>query len=164
MKEKKQTRTRTALRIVGRFFLVLFTFVAIVAVGLCLVLNLIFNGPSPSARDVLTMSLLEASATKWVPGLFLGQEKVDEIRAQVGTPLPEDISDLSQIVINNGAANADEWKDYPDGIRIDTVYGSTYTAHVMLIRDPSSVYLATSTQRNFSTSILGTRIHNQINT
>lgn len=37
-----------------------------------------------------------------------------------------------------------EWAQYPDGIRIDTYKGETFTAHIMLVRDPSRVYLATS--------------------
>ena len=70
---------RRVVRYVLRTLLVLLTVVALLVGGLAVTLNLIFNGPSPSARDVLTMSLLEASATKWIPGLFLGQEKVEEI-------------------------------------------------------------------------------------
>ena len=38
----------------------------------------------------------------------------------------------------------DAWVDFPDGIQIDTYTGQTFTAHVMLVRDPSKVYLATS--------------------
>ncbi len=38
----------------------------------------------------------------------------------------------------------DAWADFPDGIQIDTYTGQTFTAHVMLVRDPSKVYLATS--------------------
>ncbi len=165
MNETNNTKGRKALQIVLRSLLVLFTVVFLAVGGLCMVLNLIFNGPSESARDVLTMSLLEASATKWVPGLFLGDAMVEQIKADVGTPLPEEFSDSSQVIINTGdTANSDEWKDHPDGIRIETVYGSTYTAHVMIIRDPSKVYLATSTDGEFSTSVLGTRIHHQIET
>lgn len=164
MKKKNTKKLRPWARILCRSLLVLLTVIVLVVGSLAMVLNLIFNGPSESARDVLTMSLLEASATKWVPGLFLGKEKVAEIRADVGAPLPEEFSDASQVIIDTDSMlNADEWKDHPDGIRIDTVYGSTYTAHVMIVRDPSKVYLATSTDK-FSLSIPGTRIHNQIDT
>ena len=38
----------------------------------------------------------------------------------------------------------DEWLDFQGGIQIDTYTGETFTAHVMLVRDPSKVYLATS--------------------
>ena len=38
----------------------------------------------------------------------------------------------------------DEWIEFPDGVRIDTYAGENFTAHVMLVRDPSRVYLAAS--------------------
>ena len=38
----------------------------------------------------------------------------------------------------------DAWVDFPDGIQIDTYSGETFTAHVMLVRAPSKVCLATS--------------------
>lgn len=162
--KKRKIIKNTLLRILMRTLLVILTVVILLSAGFVMMLNTIFNGPSENARDILTMSLLEASATKWVPGVFLGQEKVEQIRAKAGTALPDDVSTPSQITINtNPNVHADAWKDYPDGIRIETVQGDTYTAHVMLIRDPADVYLATSTE-NFSISIPGTRIHNQIET
>ncbi len=161
MKISKNAK-RTVLRVFLRFLLVLFTTVALVVVGLCMVCSLIFNGPSPSARDVMTMSMLESSGMKWFPALFLGEEKVQQIQASVDVTLPNDISGSQQITIMTGnTVVTEEWKDHPDGIRIEYIKGDTYNAHIMLIRDPSSVYLATSTE-NFSTSIPGTRINHQI--
>ena len=61
---KKKKKGGVFGRIVRRFFLLLFTIIILLVVGLALVMNLVFNGPSPAARDVLTMSLLEPSATK----------------------------------------------------------------------------------------------------
>ena len=77
---------RRVVRYILRTLLVIVTVAALLVGGFAIALNLIFNGPSPSARDVLTMSLLEASATKWIPGLFLGQAKVEEIRARIDSP------------------------------------------------------------------------------
>ena len=37
-----------------------------------------------------------------------------------------------------------DWDNYPDGIRIEPYTGETFTAHVMIVRDPSKVYLAAS--------------------
>lgn len=39
-----------------------------------------------------------------------------------------------------------EWMPYPDGIRIDTYEGENFTAQIMLVRDPSRLYLATSSE------------------
>ncbi len=163
MPTKKEKKKGSGLlgRIIRRFFLVLFTVVILAAAALVLVLNLVFNGPSPAARDRLTMTLIEASATKWVPALFIGQDTVDEIRtSSVSDGLEDDVTDISQVVVqanNVITGNTNEWDNYPDGVRTETRYGDTYTAHIMLIRDPSQVYMGTSTEK-FSTSIPGKRL------
>ena len=148
-------------RIIRRFFLVLFAVVIMAVSALVMVLNLVFNGPSPTARNQLTMTLIEASATKWVPALFIGEDGVAEIRAGVDVKLEDDVTDVNAVIINRGGltGNADEWADYPDGIRIESVYGDTYNAKVMIVRDPSQVYLGISTHEGFSTSIPGKRLN-----
>ena len=156
---------RITFLVVRRTLLVIFTTVLLALLALILVCNMVFNGPSETARNVLTMSMLESSGMKWCPALFIGKDTVAQIQAADSVPLPEDVSDASGVVINTDLMNTvtDEWKDYPDGIRIERVYGDTYTAHVMLVRNPADVYLATSTER-FSLNILGTRIHHEIET
>lgn len=165
-KKKKKKGSGLFGRIVRRFFLVLFTVIALILVAACLALNLIFNGPSPAARDVLTMSLLEPSGTKWIPGLFMDAETLDSIRTREDSNLTDEFSNTSEIVINKDAAistGTDEWANSPDSIRFESHSGDTYNAHIMIVRDPSKVYLGTSTE-NFSTSIPGTRIDDQIET
>ena len=165
-KKKKKKGSGLFGRIVRRFFLVLFTVIALILVAACLALNLIFNGPSPAARDVLTMSLLEPSGTKWIPGLFMDAQTLDSIRTRDDSNLKDEFSNTSEIVINKDAAisaGTDEWANSPDGIRFESHSGDTYNAHIMIVRDPSKVYLGTSTE-NFSTSIPGTRIDDQIAT
>ena len=154
-------------RIVRRFFLLLFTIIFMVVGGLTLAMRHIFNGPSEEAKKVLTMTLLEPSATKWIPALFIGQEAVDAIQNAGEGQMTETETDTSQVVINRGGAVASgdshEWDNYPDGIRLEEYKGKTFNAHIMIVRDPSKVYLGTSTE-NFSTSIPGTRIDDQIET
>lgn len=165
-KKKKKKGSGLFGRIVRRFFLVLFTVIALILVAACLAANLIFNGPSPAARDILTMTLLEPSGTKWIPGLFMDAQTLDSIRARDDSNLKDEFSNASEIVINKDAAisaGTDEWANSPDGIRFESHSGDTYNAHIMIVRDPSKVYLGTSTE-NFSTSIPGTRIDDQIET
>ena len=163
---KKKKKSGLLGRIIRRFFLLLFTVIVLAVAALCLVLNLVFNGPSPAARKILTMSLTEASATKWVPGLFLDEETVAEIRRNVDAELPDEVTDTSQVVIQTGSlsGNSDEWADYPDGIYVEDIQGKTYNAHIMIIRDPSQVYMATSTSGNFSRNVPGKRITEVIET
>ena len=162
MENKQTTKPRKGLVILRRSLLVFFTLVLLLVIGLCMICNLIFNGPSESARDVLTMSMLESSGMKWFPGIFIGNDKVQQIQENISATLPNDVSGSDSVVIkpDNSLTDA-EWKDHPDGIRIEYVYGDTYNAYVMLIRNPADVYMATSTEK-FSTSIAGERIHLQI--
>ena len=53
-KKKKKKGSGLLGRIIRRFFLVLFTVIILAVAALVLVMNLVFNGPSPAARDVLT--------------------------------------------------------------------------------------------------------------
>lgn len=161
-KQQKKNTKQTAFMILRRSLLVFFTIILMLVIGLCMVLNAIFHGPSQAGREMLTMALLEASATKWVPGLFIGQDGVDEIRNQGNNPI-EIIMPDNDIEINTTPPSTDspEWKDHPDGIYIEEVKGGTYNAYVMVIRDPSKVYMATSTDK-FSKDIPGTRINEEI--
>ena len=162
VKQPKKKKKGSGLlgRIIRRFFLLLFTVILLAFSALCLVMNLVFNGPSPAARELLTMALIEASATKWVPALFIGEEAVLEIRAAQGTALTEEVSDTDQIVIEAGSAitgTSDEWANFPDGIRIERYPGDTYNAHIMIVRDPSKVFMGISTDK-YSTAVPGKRI------
>ena len=164
-KKKKKKGSGLLGRIVRRFFLLLFTIVILVVVALVLVMNVIFNGPSPAAQEILTMSLIEASATKWVPALFIGEERVAEIQKPADAELKEAVTDTTKVVIQKASAltgTSDEWAKYPDGIRIERVSGDTYNAHIMIVRDPSSVYMGISTEK-FSTAIPGKRITEVMN-
>ena len=164
---KKENGKRSGAALVGlilRRFLFVFLLIILLAFSaLVLVLNLVFKGPSPAARDMLTMALIEASATKWVPGVFLDEETIASIRAVSGDAPEELVSNTSAVVITTDAIGADsEWENYPDGIRIEHVSGDTYNAHVMIIRDPSRVYLGVSNPDGFTTRIPGKRINQAI--
>ena len=160
-KKKKKKGSGLLGRIIRRFFLVLFTVILLAAAALVLVMNLVFNGPSPAARDKLTMTLIEASATKWVPALFIGEDTVAEIQASVSDAgLEEEVTDITKVVIqanNVITGDSNEWDNYPDGVRIERRSGDTYNAHIMIVRDPARVYMGTSTEK-FSTAIPGKRI------
>ena len=160
-------------RIIRRFFLLLFTIIFLVVGALTLVMRHIFDGPSEEAKRVLTMSLLEPSATKWIPALFIGEEAVDEIRNAGKGQMTEETTDLDQIVINRGGAVASgdshEWDNYADGIRIEEYKGKTFNAHIMIVRDPARVSLGVSYEHNgsnasgFSESNPGIRLNQVMN-
>ncbi len=155
----KTVRRKRAMRMFLRGTMVFLTVIIMLLSTAWLVLDGIFNGPSVTARDTLTRSLSFSSGTYWIPSVFLGEELANQIISN--NPELELPNDKSEIVIDSeGALNGDndEWTDYPDGIYIRTEKGPTYTAHVMVIRDPSTVYVATSSE-TYSTSIPGKRLN-----
>lgn len=159
--KKKKKGSGLLGRIVRRFFLLLFTVIILALAALVLAANLVFNGPSPAAQEVLTMTLLEPSATKWIPALFIGEERVEEIRNGQDIALESDVTDTSQVIIRKDSAitsASNEWENYPDGIRIEEYKGDTFVAHIMLVRDPAQVYTGISNKNGFTTSVPGKRL------
>ncbi len=143
-KEKK--KGGRARRVIFRCLLSLLTFILIAALAVFSVCAVVFKGPSTSARDKLITSTLEMSAAKWVPRLFFSEEEIEEI-VNKNSVLPTDEITKPELVTtpaSNDPSEDDEWAGYPDGIRIYNVKGDTYRAYVMLIKDPSRVYVAAS--------------------
>ena len=161
-KKKKGRAGKVIGKIIRRFFLILLAVIIMLLSVLVMAMNQIFNGPSPAARDVLTMSLLEPSATKWIPGLFLEDEVIAQILAAPDAAMTEEVTNVSSVTIEKDSistANSQEWADAPDGIRFEEVSGDTFNAHVMIVRDPSRVYLGTSSPDGFSRNKPGKRIN-----
>jgi exopolysaccharide biosynthesis protein len=141
-----------------RVAIIFFSIVLIIAYALFRVLFTTFLGPSRTARDVLTLSLLEMSAGKHVPGVFLSGDVIDKIVSGNAVIASTEISDTMMITpytqkpdsdggasLGEGDSGADhEWDDYPEGIRMETIRGSSYRGYIMIIRDPSRIYTATS--------------------
>jgi hypothetical protein len=63
-KKAKKQKSGAFGRFIRRTLLLLLTIVLLAAGALVVILYTIFHGPSETARNVLTMSLTEASATK----------------------------------------------------------------------------------------------------
>ena len=159
--KKKKKGSGIVGRIIRRFFLVLFTIVLLVLIALILAANVIFKGPSPAMRSILTMSLLEPSATKWIPGLFLEPDVLEEIRNPKSDAMAESTTNTDLVTINKDSilsGASDEWANHPDGVYIERLSGATYNAHVMVVRDPSKVFMGRSSP-TYSTSIPGKRLN-----
>ena len=75
MEENKKKMTRGEIlgfiwQVFFKILIVLLVIVILAVFALASVCKTVADGPSESARDMLVLSALQASATKWVPGLF----------------------------------------------------------------------------------------------
>lgn len=134
---------RRLFRVLGRLVLVAVTAAILVTGAAGIFLNQIFNGPSPAARDALTLSMLDSGLTVGIPGLFLEDAQIQAIRESATAMALEDISDPSLITCN---PDSDLWQDYPEGIRAEDFRGDGFTAHILMVRSAGQVYLSHSAE------------------
>lgn len=139
-------RKLTAGTVVRRVLLCLLTAIVLTVGSLYALLMTIAVGPSVTIRDKLVLSALQASATKWVPRLFLDQKTIDAIW-DASQEVTIDIIPAGNYGNNSDSPNnptEDEWAAAQDGMIYETINGATYKAYVLLIKDPSRIYVATS--------------------
>ena len=158
--KQKSKISRVLLKVAARFAFVLFSVILVAAAGLYGVCAVVFLGPSTSSIDKLVTSTLEMSAAKFVPHIFFSQEEIDTILANNTVVDMEDVTDPNLVVVppitDDPIEENDEWKDHPEGIRLEKIRGKTYRGYVLIIRDPSRVYVATSS--DFTGSAPGLKI------
>ena len=121
-------------------------------------ITVVLNGPCKPLRDRLVLSAMQASATKWVPGLFLSGETVEQIVAN-SYVVNTDVISLDEYAAETGSdakENEDEWKNAIDGMLLENVSGATFNGYVLLIKDPSRVFVGTSS--DFTKGLSGMRI------
>ena len=122
------------------------SFVGIFAVflvaSLYLMLLLITHGPSESARNLFTTTLLETGALKWVVGTVLDKNTVQKIVDS--NSLVEMKSDVDDSLINIQAENTEENTTIVEPIEIKKINGSNYSATMMIVHDPSRVSVAST--------------------
>ncbi|MBR5314848.1 MAG: hypothetical protein IKU45_05515, partial [Clostridia bacterium] len=130
---------------VGRFFILLGVIVALLVYVIFSAVATVAHGPSETVRDLLVLSAMQASATKWVPGLFLPDETVEQIVANSKKINTDTVSIEDYVSADSDIDTAvDEWENAKDGMIFETISGSTYKAYVLLVKDPSRVFVGTS--------------------
>lgn len=67
---------------IGRGAVVFFTLLFLVVYSVFALCHVIAKGPSETARNLAVQSALQASATKWVPGLFLDKKPLLKLKKQ----------------------------------------------------------------------------------
>ena len=138
----------TALRRAGLCLVTVLALVLFAALGAG---HVAFKGPSQSLGDLLTVSMLETSALKFVPRIYYSQAEVDEIIARNSVDTGDRETDASLVVIAGptpepGSEAAAQATPRPsnlliseDGIDIFSVEGATYNGWMMVVHDPSRV-------------------------
>lgn len=141
-KEMSRIRRKWHFGTIRHFFLVIFTLVLSVAMLLLMLSYQIFVGPSRAGSDLLIQTLMESSAMKFYPYLFLREEQVEAALERNRVVSSDEDTDTSLITIKsrNSMTDLDQVTDEPEkDLDIIEITGPTYKGYMMIVLDPSRV-------------------------
>ncbi|MEG0895723.1 MAG: hypothetical protein RSE93_08390, partial [Oscillospiraceae bacterium] len=133
-----EEKTKAKIGVGGVLWRILVVFlILIVAIIMLLYFSMktIIFGPSKYARDVFVATCMETSFAKYFPPLYLSQEEINEILNKQKYTLPEETTDVSVEL----ETPDEEMKD----IELIEITGSTYKGKMLIVKDPSRVYVST---------------------
>ena len=123
------------LKLIGKIFSFVGVFLLVLLVTVYSMGLIFCYGPSIHARNLFVTTLLETGQMKFVVGLFMSDDKVQDIvNSNSMASFDEEV--------DNSLINTDEIKD-KDGIELIQITGGTYMAKMIIVNDPSRVKLAT---------------------
>ena len=166
---KKQTNNNIS-GVLGRIAVVLVTAILVIAGALYGVMWVVVKGPSPTAARLFVLSVKETSAGGFLANLFLSEDEINAILNADSSELTDDITDTSLIQIQrpqvegdeisgggsvnvvpsgDGSSDGDGSTDEDEidnsgsleGIEVLDIKGSTYNGKLMIIEDPSRVFV-----------------------
>ncbi len=139
--EIKKSRL-TLGKITGRFFLCFFTVFFCIIIAVYSSLFVVVNSGCEPLRNKLVLSAMQASATKWLPGLFMSQKTVENIVA--------DSHKVTTYVISmdnytpGESVDEDKWANAVDGMIFEEIREESFTGYVLLVKDASRLFVGTS--------------------
>lgn len=145
------------LKIFGWIIVFLLSTLVVLFVTLYLLMGMLCNGPSTSARETFVATMLETGNMKFVVSWYLTEEEILAITGGNRTALPADAASLlatntgnteNQQVMGNAEtgdnfANVVSEIDAIEDVGIITITGRTFEGKLLVVRDPSRVTLAT---------------------
>ncbi|MBR3244678.1 MAG: phosphodiester glycosidase family protein [Parasporobacterium sp.] len=139
MKKSRKKKRNTVLSTVAKVLAVIGITLAFVLIAALLAVFLLLKGPSETAKTIFTVSCYETSAMKWVPKMFISQEEYDKIIDSSRMAEVEEgvVADTSKIEVQENASQDIELLD---------VVGSSFKGKLLIIHDPSRVFLGTIPQ------------------
>ncbi|MDD2992149.1 MAG: phosphodiester glycosidase family protein [Pygmaiobacter sp.] len=96
-------------------------------------------GPSPAARDVFVCTVMETSAAKFLAQIYFSPAQIDAILAANTTHATTLTTDTSAVTVPSAADGSSSLSD----ITVEDVAGATFIGQMMIVNDPSRLYVAT---------------------
>lgn len=136
---------------VGKAAAFLLVTILLIAVGLYGVMWVLMKGPSPTAQKLFTLSVRETSAVGFLANMYLSEAEIAEIVENEAANAVVETTDASLITVSNSEQSSDtqqatdeqEQTGSSDGITIEEITGATYRGKMMIVDDPSRIFVGT---------------------
>lgn len=139
-KKKKHPIRAIIITLLTCLFLFLFLFFGSTTI-ICL-------GPSSAARDLFVSTVMETSAAKFLARIYFSEDEINKIITANTAHISDVITNVDSITLPSSNTDFDL-----DAITVEDVKGSTFIGKMMIVNDPSRLYVATVP--NFSESSSG---------
>ena len=158
--EASPTILQKVWRNVKKTFAFLLVTILLIAIGLYGVMWVITKGPSPTAKELFTLSVKETSAVGFLANLYLSDAEIEEIISGDTEETFEETTDSALITVTDPEQTSESQEstvevgnesyklpDYAqemvseDGIQIVNIKGSTYKGLMMIIDDPKRIFV-----------------------
>ena len=149
--------SKAVCKVLLRCLLILFITVALLAAALYGAMFIIVNGPSPTVGKLFVLSLKETSAGGFLAHWYMSDEEIAALQAEKAEELsteinpaliklPERVEDETNDGTNIPSvepSTGDENQKDPrlEGIEIHEVSGGTYNGKMLVINDPTRVFV-----------------------
>ena len=155
---KHETKNKIK-KILIRTLVITLTVILLLAGTLYWVMWVLVHGPSPTMKKLFVNSVKETSAAGFLANIYLSKDEIDIIVNGGKSEISNETTDTSLIQIphkggedsvngpggtitapggNQGASGAEE---NDDGIEVIDIKGSTYNGKLLLVKDPTRVFV-----------------------
>ena len=156
-------RRESPIKVIGKgllkFFTLLLAILFVIVAALYAVMWVLIKGPSPTAQRLFIMSARETSAMKWLPNMYLSEPEIISI---IGVSEPDmevmyemdtsliTLPPVRRVLLDNDDVDEadqdiDEIFDDGDGLELFDIVGSGYRGYMLVVDDPSRLFVGTPT-------------------
>ena len=148
----------------GKAIAFLMVTILLLAAGLYGVMWILMKGPSPTAQKLFTLSLKETSAVGFIANMYLPDVEIAEIVNGVSKNNDGETTDTSLVTVSGNVQTSEPQNtpaggnsslgetpdsdtqgqtDSDDGIKIEDVKGPTFKGLMMIVTDPTRIFVGT---------------------
>ncbi|MGN0654605.1 MAG: hypothetical protein ACI4KD_06770, partial [Oscillospiraceae bacterium] len=124
-------------KIVSRIFILLGLTLLFLLFFIMGTITVVFRGPSETAKGLLTTTLMETSALKFIPKMYFSGDEIDLMIKKNSAVAVDEVTDTSLVQIS--AEKETETGEQKENIEIIDISSSTYKGKLMIVHDPSKV-------------------------